>query len=116
MPSDLDARLRAAVEAALPDGWHVIEPNSGTLTDCDTGLRQVVLAAVAPIVEALERDRERLDWLESIACVANDIETDEPWWKIGFADSRPIEEECDLRAAIDAAMSAARTPEAGDGE
>ena len=53
-------RLRAAVEAALPDGYHVIDPAHGTLADVDSSLRVVVLAAVQPIVEGLERDRDAL--------------------------------------------------------
>lgn len=49
-------RLRAAVEAALPDGWLVLKPGFDDFREADSGLREIVLAAVLPIVE--ERDAE----------------------------------------------------------
>ena len=61
-------RLRKAVEAALPEGFYVIDPMHGKIADIDCSLRALVLAAVQPIVEELERDRERLravlDWTQ----------------------------------------------------
>mgnify|MGYP000848335158 FL=1 len=52
-------RLRAAVEAALPEGFYVIDPMHGKIADIDCSLRALVLAAVQPIVEELERDAAR---------------------------------------------------------
>ena len=49
-------RLRAAVEAALPDGWLVLKPGFDDFREADSDLRALVLAAVIPIVE--ERDAE----------------------------------------------------------
>ncbi len=53
-------RLRAAVEAALPEGFYVIDPMHGKIADIDCSLRALVLAAVQPIVEELERERDAL--------------------------------------------------------
>lgn len=109
MPSDA---LRAAIGRALPclDRWNGCStPHLGHPSGCPAHYHAAVLNAVEPLFEALEQDRERLEWVLLILRLTDDT-------LIGDRRAILLAAELETGKSGRAAIDAARATEADDGE